>query len=123
MRRMAVTGEDLAAAPGVPPGGTHGSRPMGSVLRPLATLTVLAALLALGALAVAVAWDLPTGLTVGDVVWAGAWALYAVVGGFVARRLPAHPVGWLFLAAGLLVPIASVLDAAGTVMGEDPGAR
>jgi len=75
--------------------------------------------------AVATTWAVPgTRVSGTDLVWAGAWCGVGLLGAFVADRRPAERVGWTLLAAGFLVALGTVLDAAaGAVLASDPVSR
>ena len=54
--------------------------------------------------------------TASDVVWLLTFGSVAVVGGLIVRHQPANPVGWLFTAAGLGTPLASMLTELGVAV-------
>lgn len=58
--------------------------------------------------------EVPSGwnadLTVGGLLGSGLFLVFPLVGALIASRRPENPIGWLFLADGLLWMITSMLD-------------
>jgi signal transduction histidine kinase len=75
--------------------------PPGSVLRPLAWLAWGVCVLSLALLPLSLALALLNHEPLWSEIYLGAIAASALVGGLVAARRPANPVGWLFLGSAL----------------------
>lgn len=78
-------------------------------LFPLAALGV-ALLLTVSSVVLARLVPGQTGVSDVDLFWGASWASYAAVGALVATRRR-HPLGGLFLAVGLVIALATALDA------------